>query len=130
MPKSSSLHQLTHLSIRNLVKDAKNNEKPRVKTDGGNLYITVSRTGHISWVFRYQWYGRGRERTLDEVDTTQKDYGLIHAREVAAEFRNRVKKGEDVAANKLEEKMGGADTFKSVAEDWYKKSQKHFVIPR
>lgn len=68
MPRSSKLHQLTHVSIRKLVKDGKTSKKPRVKTDGGNLYITVSVTSHIAWVFRYQWFGKAKERTLDEVD--------------------------------------------------------------
>jgi len=67
MPKSSKLHQLTNLGIRKIVNNAKSMEKARTKTDGGNLSITVSATGHVAWVFRYQWFGKGKERTLDEV---------------------------------------------------------------
>jgi len=130
MPKSSKLHQLTNLGIRKIVNNAKSMGKARTKTDGGNLSITVSTTGHVAWVFRYQWFGKGKERTLDEVDTTQKDYGLTDAREVAASLRVRMKKGEDVAVIKREERMGGADTFKAVADEWYNKKKVSLAHPK
>lgn len=129
MPKFSQLHQLIHLGIHKVVTDAKKSAKAKTKTDGGDLSIAVSSTGHVAWVFRYQWFGKSRARTLDEVDTTQKDYGLTHTREVAAILRVRVKKGEDVAVVKHEERMGGASTFKSVADEWYSKKATTLVHP-
>lgn len=129
MPKSSRLNQLTQIAIRALVKQAKQEGKPKTKTDGGNLYLTISKTGHVAWVFRYQWFGKGKERTLDEVDARQKDYGLVRARDIAAKYRKRVKNGEDVAASKYEEQISAADTFKSVANEWYNSKAKTLKHP-
>lgn len=130
MPKSSKLHQLTNLGIRKIVINAKSTGKARTKTDGGNLSISISSTGHVAWVFRYQWFGKGKERTLDEVDATQKDFGLTDAREVAAALRVRVKKGEDVAVVKREERMDGCNTFKAVADEWYRKKEAALEHPK
>ena len=60
MQKSSKLNQFTHNSLRALVKKSKEREKAITKTDGGNLYFTISKSGRIAWTFRYQWFGKGK----------------------------------------------------------------------
>ena len=38
--------------------------KPGKYSDGGNLYLIVSRTGARKWVLRFTWRGRAKEMGL------------------------------------------------------------------
>ena len=55
-------------------------------SDGGNLYLIVSKTGTRKWVLRFTWRGRAREMGLGSVASVP----LADARERAASARRKL----------------------------------------
>ena len=55
--------------------------KPGKYSDGGNLYLIVSRSGARKWVLRFTWRGRAKEMGLGSADRVP----LADAREKAAD---------------------------------------------
>lgn len=64
---------------------------PGYSSDGGGLFLQVSRFGTASWVFRYRVAGRLREMGLGSLDTI----GLADARERARKTREQRLDGHD-----------------------------------
>lgn len=86
------------------------------KSDGGGLTFTLSAGGTASWVLRYRFGKKLREKTLGRYP----DLTLKEARRRAAEERARVTAGIDVAAEKRRDKLtqAGAQTFDGLAADY------------
>ena len=86
--------------------------------DGSGLYLQVSGSGSKSWVFRFKLEGRTRDMGLGSL----KDVSLAHAREKAAEARQRRQQGKDPIsareAQRAEERLtkARATTFQDCAE--------------
>ena len=55
-----TLHKLTDMQIRMLKPDTIAPKK-RLISDGGGLYLSMSKTGAKSWIFRYRHDGRQRD---------------------------------------------------------------------
>src|SRR6266568_6808301 len=88
---------------------------PGRHADGGNLYLSVSKTGAKSWVFFYTFAGRQREMGLGSLNAI----GLAEAREKAAAARNDVANGIDpLDKRNLERSKPKAKTFGEMAEDY------------
>src|SRR6267154_4307135 len=64
---------------------------PGYYSDGGGLFLQISRYGTASWVFRYRMAGRLREMGLGSLDTI----GLADARERARRAREQRLDGHD-----------------------------------
>ena len=58
-------------------------------SDGGNLYLIVSRSGSKKWVLRFTWRGKPKEMGLGGAHTVS----LAEAREKAFEARRRISRG-------------------------------------
>jgi Arm DNA-binding domain len=84
--------------------------KPGKYSDGGNLYLVVSRTGSRKWVLRFTHGGRPKEMGLGSAA----DVPLADARERAHTARRQIDKG----LNPIDERKRGGDapTFGTVAD--------------
>lgn len=69
---------------------------PGRHSDGGNLYLTISKTGAKGWVFFYRKDGKQREMGLGGYPAI----GLADAREAAAEARRLLGQGGDPLTSK------------------------------
>jgi integrase len=85
--------------------------KPGKYTDGGNLYLIVSKTGARKWVLRFTWRGRAKEMGLGSATSVP----LADAREKAANARRKIAQG----LNPIDERKrdGGIPTFGELADD-------------
>jgi integrase len=106
--------------------------KPGRHADGGNLYLTVSRTGAAvskRWTFMFSFAGKQREAGFGSADAVT----LAEARAKAAEWRSLLAKGIDPLAAKkaTREAEAGRRTFgecsaeliKSKSSEW--RNEKH-----
>jgi integrase len=99
--------------------------KPGKYSDGGNLYLIVSRTGSRKWVLRFTWRGRAKEMGLGSAASVP----LTDARERAARARRKIAQG----VNPIDERKrdGGIPTFGEMADDVWEilsagfRSEKH-----
>jgi integrase len=78
------LKRLTARTVATLKKEGRH-------ADGGNLYLTISKTGTKHWTFLYWRDGRPHEPGLGSVN----DVTLAEAREKAAGYRSMLAKGID-----------------------------------
>lgn len=85
--------------------------KPGKYSDGGNLYLIVSKTGGRKWVLRFTWRGRPKEMGLGSAASVP----LADARENAASSRRKIAQG----LNPIEERKrdGGIPTFGELADE-------------
>ncbi|WP_186207449.1 tyrosine-type recombinase/integrase [Burkholderia gladioli] len=72
-------------------------KRPGVYSDGGGLYLQVTRTLAKSWLFRYMRQGKARGMGLGPVHTVS----LVDAREKALDCRRQLINGIDPLADKL-----------------------------
>jgi predicted Rdx family selenoprotein len=79
-------------------------------SDGGNLYLIVSRTGSRKWMLRFTWRGQAKEMGLGSAASVP----LADAREKAASARRKIAQGLPIDERKRD---GGIPTFGEMAED-------------
>ena len=111
---------LTDLEIRRLIAAG----GPAAVTDGAGLTLTISAGGYAAWVLRYRLEGRRREYTIG----AEADYPLERAREMAAELRMRVARGEDISTTRRQQKIlnmspATAGSFAALADTWFRRTQ-------
>ena len=85
--------------------------KPGKYSDGGNLYLVVSRSGSRKWVLRFTWRGGAKEMGLGSATTVS----LGDARKKATNARRKIVQG----LNPIEDRKrdGGIPTFGEMADD-------------
>lgn len=85
--------------------------KPGKYSDGGNLYLIVSKTGSRKWMLRFTWRGRAKEMGLGSAASVP----LVDAREKAALARRRIAQG----LNPIDERKRdrGIPTFGKFADE-------------
>ena len=85
--------------------------RPGKYSDGGNLYLIVSRTGSRKWMLRFTWRGQAKEMGLGSARSVP----LADAREKAAAARRKIAQG----FNPIDERKrdGGIPTFGEMADD-------------
>ena len=99
--------------------------KPGRYSDGGGLYLFISRGGRQRWVFMYTRAGKRTELGLGSA----RDVGLADARDEAATMRAAIARGEDPRA--LRAKAHAPKTFGECADEHIEamrpswKSKKH-----
>lgn len=83
-----------------------------------------ARLGKASWVLRYRWAGKNKEKVLGRYP----DISLKDARELARRDRVQLQQGVDVAVRKRAEKQAAADRadVRSLGQQWY---ERH-ILPR
>jgi integrase len=80
-------------------------------SDGGNLYLVVSRTGSRKWMLRFTWRGRAKEMGLGSAASVP----LADAREKAAAARRRIAEGLNPIDERKRDK--GVPTFGEFADE-------------
>jgi len=108
---------LTHIAIAN----AKPAAKPYNLTDGDGLFVTVKTNGSKLWRFRYRFHKRQKTLHFGKFPSVS----LADARERCEEARRHIAAGLDPALLKKQArdaaKLAAANTFRAVAEEWYRK---------
>jgi len=107
------------------------NAKPRTKsyklTDGAGLYLEISPTGGKYW--RYKYRVGGKEKRL--AFGVYPKISLKEAREAQAKARKILDEGKDPSIQKKETRrqasVSASQTFKSIAEDWFKNYKSGWV---
>lgn len=104
--------KLTDVQIRNWIKAG----SPIARADGDGLTFTLSAKGTAAWVLRYRFGGKARELTIGRYP----DISLAKARELAAEERVSIQRGQDVASEKQKAKSASAAawSFRELAQDY------------
>ena len=85
-------------------------KEPGRHSDGGNLYLSVSKTGSRSWIFMWSRDGRQREMGLGPAG----DVTLAAARALALEARRQMLEGLDPLAEKV--RVRSVPTFGEAAD--------------
>lgn len=95
--------------------------RPATLTDGDGLTLTVSPSGYGAWVLRYRQAGRRRELTIGAAATLT----LEHARAGAAQLKQRLAQGVDIAATRQATRAGGMPegSFGAMAHNWFHRTQ-------
>jgi integrase len=101
--------------------------KPGRHADGGNLYLTITRTGATvsrRWTFMYMFAGKQREAGFGPAATVT----LAEAREKAAGYRSMLAKGIDPLATKkaAREAEAGRRTFGECADELIKSKRREW----
>ncbi|MEP7242470.1 MAG: Arm DNA-binding domain-containing protein, partial [Gammaproteobacteria bacterium] len=113
-----------------MLTDAKvRNAKPRKKayklTDALGLYLFVTKHGARSWRFNYRYNGRRPTATFG----LYPDVSLAQARKELSDARELLRNNVDLGARKKQRRResleGGANTVKSIADDWYRALAPH-----
>jgi integrase len=109
---TARLHTLKDIHLRNWVKVG----QPLARSDGGGLTFTLSGAGCAAWVLRYRHQGKQQELTLGRYP----DLSLEAARKRAADLRQQVADGVDVAREKRLRKrpLARISIFGELAEDY------------
>lgn len=98
-------------------------KEPGRYSDGGNLYLVVTKAGTRQWVFRYRWLGKLKEMGFGSAAPGR--VSLKGAREAAQAARDNIAAGIDPHAAKAEErqKTDKRRTFSQVVDEYLKDMQ-------
>jgi hypothetical protein len=101
------------------VKNAKASGKTQRLFDGGGLYLEVSPNGGKWWRFKYRFAGKEKRISLGVFP----DVSLKDARERKDEARRLLANGIDPSerrkTHRARQKSSAANTFESVAREWF-----------
>jgi len=93
----AKLHKLTAVAVKAL-------KEPGRHSDGGNLYLSITKAGARRWVFLYRWQGRPKEAGLGSAaEGSPLFVTLALARTRAAAMREMLAGGNDPLAEKHQE---------------------------
>jgi integrase len=114
---AKSLNKLSPLTIKSMIKDAKNGGKLIKAPDGGGLYF-VAEPDRSSW-WRFDYRITGKQKSLSA--GIYPEISLADARQKRSELRSQVTKGIDPSLQRKAEKdcKSGADSFELIAREWW-----------
>lgn len=116
------VEKLSDVAVRN----AGPKEKPYKLADGRGLYLEVSPTGGRYWRLKYRFGGKEKRLALG----VYPEVTLKAARRAALEARDLLAQGTDPGEVKRQEKVarkvGAANSFRAVAEEWVVKKRPHW----
>ena len=97
------------------IKAAKSQEKTYCLSDGGNLFLEITKTGTKSWRYNYRLNGKSKTYRFGKYPLVS----LTEARERRRWAMGQIAEGRDPAlVKKLEKNTIDAETFEAVACDW------------
>jgi hypothetical protein len=125
-----AIHKLTDLKIRAKLREIQElsfSPKPKnaLLGDGQGLYLSVTKTGTASWLFRYMDFGKAKSVGLGAYPATS----LQRAREKAQALRDARATNVDPQAAKQEQEreyklqQAKAKTFRTCAEEFIELSR-------
>ena len=95
------LNKLTPLTLKSIIKNAKEVGKANKEADGGGLYF-IAEPNRSSW-WRFDYRFKEKQKTLSV--GTFPDISLAEAREIRSTLRNQVANGIDPSQQRKIEKM-------------------------
>lgn len=98
------------------IRKTKAGEKPVKMADGKGLYLLLAPTGGKLWRLDYRFLGKRKTLALGSYP----EVSLAKAREKAAFAREKIADGIDPSAERKAVKVAMGETFRAVAEAWYK----------
>lgn len=114
------------------IKESKSRDKPYFLFDDEKLRLLVRPSGTKVWQYPYIYDGRNNTYTLGQYGNNAPKVTLSKARSIRDEIKDLLKSGIDPNQNKKNKKRhiitDSQNTFRCVAEKWYKKqewSEKH-----
>lgn len=111
------------------IKAAKPKEKTYRMSDGGGLYLEVSKTGSRYWRMKYRYGGKEKRLSFGVYPAVS----LASAREMRDEAKRQLAQDIDPSAAKRIARQQGmqvsANTFIAVAVEWLEKVHQHDVVP-
>jgi len=122
---ANGIHRLSALEVKSL-------SKPGHYSDGGGLYLQVSRFDTKSWVFKYTVHGKTRGMGLGPTHT----FSLAEARDKSADLRKVVAEDRDpieerkLARLKAKTEAESVMTFKTAVEHCLAKKESEFRNPK
>jgi len=119
----ASSMSLTDTKVRSL----KGKEKQYKVADGRGLFLVISPTGSKYWRFRYRFVDREKSLAIG----IYPDVSLAEARDKAHEARkmlaNDIDPGADKQNKKRERRLAAANTFETIAREWFQKNSAKWV---
>ncbi len=110
-----NVHRLTALAVKRAT-------RPGFYSDGGGLYLLVSKTGARSWVFRFSLNGKAYMQGIGSAAANA--VTLAQARDMAAAKQGELAAGRVPAgkreARRVERAKGAPKTFRQCAADYIK----------
>lgn len=104
------------------VRSLKGQEKQYKVADGRGLFLVITPTGSKYWRFRYRYVDREKSLTIG----IYPDVSLAKARDKAHEARkmlaNNIDPGADKQNKKRAQKLAAANTFETIAREWFQKN--------
>lgn len=113
---------INDIDIKNWIKDG----NPIAKSDGDGLTFTLSKSGTASWILRYRYANRAKEKTLGRYP----DISLQEARKLALQNRAQVQQGINVAAEKQKTKLIESNSWpvNRLADDYLERASSRLSI--
>ena len=102
-----------------LIRNSKPKDKVFKLSDGGGLYLLVNPNGSRWWRFDYRFDGKRKTLSMGVYPETS----LREARERRDEAKKKIESGIDPshARKAKKESDSGADTFETIAREWFEK---------
>src|SRR6478735_2555234 len=100
-----------------MIRSTKPSTAPIRLSDSSGLYLLLNPNGSRWWRFDYRHAGKRKTLSLG----TYPDTGLKLAREKRDDARKLLASGIDPSAKRQAEKVAVADTFESIAREWFAK---------
>ena len=102
-----------------LIRNSKPKDKAFKLSDGGGLYLLVNSNGSRWWRFDYRFDGKRKTLSMGVYPETS----LREARERRDEAKKKIESGIDPshARKAKKESDSGADTFETIAREWFEK---------
>ena len=103
-----------------VIRAAESQEKIYCLSDGGNLFLEITKAGTKSWRYNYRFNGKSKTCRFGKYPLV----GLADVRERRRLATDQIANGKDPAlVKKLEKNTLEADTFEEVACDWMDTNQ-------
>lgn len=101
------------------IKSARPKERSYKLSDGGSLYLLVTKAGQKYWRYGYSFNGKRNTLALG----VYPEVSLLKAREAHLEAKQRLKSGEDPIHHRKVENLtkvaASKNTFTSISSEWF-----------
>ena len=104
----------------------RNIKDPGLYADGNGLFLSVSKTGSKSWLFRFRWQGKRPEIGLG----SYADKSLADAREAMSDCRKLIRQGVDPRTRDRSDTEPTALIFKECAAQFIKAKRAEWSNPK
>lgn len=102
-----------------LIKNTKPKEKPLKLSDGGGMFLLVNPNGCRGWRFSYRFEGKQKQISFGVYPEVSLKEARDHREKARKMLRDGINPSQAKKAQK--ESASGADTFETIAREWFQK---------